>query len=464
MGDSRIHAVDWLERKISSVTGEFSFGVGFWNLLEKHLGSGRISNEELSKLQFENLDLCFECFFLVCCQKYSWDSQLLHDGFLLADHKDVREMLQGINIKSGDWYELFLEFIRQDTPYRINVVVGEDIERRSRVLDELEELGVTSYIACEVIEWYEDFRDEPIEFEEFLELVVNGYRSIDDLKLLEHDINKKLYELKVPPLASLQRISGGIDRFFIMNDKIERVLPWFGDLELDVRIEEIAKTLDLGITEECFDSIDETIRRELGDNAYLVYDEDEEESGFAPFLSTLEALEAVGLPISDANVSRYFGMSSASILFAIDNELSDEKYFACARLFDEVSDIHKGVSILEICQDLQATCDLVEAGANIEIVHAVEARGVSVTALTELVKKEPQFPCAALLLWLDAGFEADSLDEMLEWWRAGFTPDNVASWRELGFDALEATAWLRQTSDPVVAWRRKEAGISPTKK
>ncbi len=438
----------------------------------------RAEFHEVDVFRFQNLcetyrNYCWRCIRHVIQEEMNWDFDLLEYGISLNQHQKHLDFLKSIEELPDRWRETFRSLLLSEGHNISWFTKGHDGDLQE-LFKAIQEKGITTQeflgINKSLIENLEHTLVwEPFDF--LLRVIECGYISSEDLKILCGE--NFMYELfdhayfEAMPLHETAVKAGGLLAFLQYRDVLCNLDDdiTFGDeeeriemlLNLNVSIEELTYLSDQFLSEEC-DEFSSLLCEDLE-----ILEDIKETNTFEMFVKTLEMLDQVNLKIDATNLHKFFGMSRANILNAIDNAETNLNHYRAARWFTEEVNIKDATTLLDTGLLIDEVCVLVKAGMTPEILDAAEARSVSVTALTELVKKEPQFPCGALLLWLDAGFGAESLDEMLEWWRAGFTPDNVASWRELGFNALESIAWLRHTSDPVVASRRKEAGISPIK-
>jgi hypothetical protein len=233
-------------------------------------------------------------------------------------------------------------------------------------------------------------------------------------------------------------------------------------------------------------------------------------------LEALESLRKLQMPISATTIRRYGGMSPEQILAAVDSPLQKPSAPKAVRSVPTPSG--------NAAHEIERIFDLTKLGYSIDDASALAKKGVSRLDVGELLRLgfDPdrlprmfrQFPLVGVTDVIDCLHRGYSPDDMvrkvharasraqLESWkrcglslfvawewvnegadleealllaRNGETPDAASLWRSSGLSAEEARQWIdcrfdksealkwiaSGITDPLVAFQRRQAGISP---
>ena len=185
----------------------------------------------------------------------------------------------------------------------------------------------------------------------------------------------------------------------------------------------------------------------------------------------LSAIREVGLPITRDNLLRYWGLSEAQILKAIDMgadvDFARDINFASNLVRNGIS--ASKVKVVEYLVsngvEEETALELTKRGFSIGAVEKIEKNGYFLTALIDAAQKLKPLKVDAVVNWLlvDIGSSKYAwLNRIAEWHNLGFTPENAAQWYREEFSAKDAKAWVESgAKTPAIANRRKAAGISP---
>lgn len=190
------------------------------------------------------------------------------------------------------------------------------------------------------------------------------------------------------------------------------------------------------------------------------------DSNFGTHLpKVLKALREAGLPITCDNLRRYWGLSKAQILRAID--MGTDVEFASNLVRSGIS-----ASRVKVVEHLMAkgiekdsAIELTKRGFSIGILEKIDKNGYSADNLVGVVQRLKALNADAITPWLlvDVGYATFAWrDQIVEWHQYGFSAENAADWHREKFSAKDANAWVKSgAKSPAVAKRREAAGITP---
>jgi len=180
----------------------------------------------------------------------------------------------------------------------------------------------------------------------------------------------------------------------------------------------------------------------------------------------LGALREAGLPITCENLLRYWGLSKAQILKAID--MGTDVEFASNLVRRGVSASKVKIAELLIAKgiDQDSALLLTKRGFSVRTVNEIESWGYSIQCLVSLVEEAKTLGATEIKQWLlcggGAGYRRRWDRQISVWHQYGFKPAEAYQWFLDGFQPSEAYAWSKSgAKTPTVAKRRKEAGITP---
>ena len=179
----------------------------------------------------------------------------------------------------------------------------------------------------------------------------------------------------------------------------------------------------------------------------------------------LNALREAGLPITNDNLLRYWGLSKAQILKAID--MGTDVEFASNLVRGGIS-----ASKVKIVEHLMAkgieedsAIELTKRGFSIVTLEKIDKNGYSTDDLVSVVKKLKTLNADAVAPWflVDIGSSKYAwANRIADWHQYGFTAETAAEWYREEFSAKDANAWVKAgAKTPAVAKRRAAAGITP---
>ena len=184
----------------------------------------------------------------------------------------------------------------------------------------------------------------------------------------------------------------------------------------------------------------------------------------------LNAIRELGLPIIIENILKYWGLSKAQILKAIDMgadvDSARDINFASNLVRNGISATKARVVERLMSKEVEedSAIELTKRGFSMNTFEKIDESGCSFDDFTELVSKLKPLKVDELITWalVDVGNKPLWLRRVPDWYRFGFTPDSAAGWYREGFFAEDANAWVKSgAKTPAIAKRRKAAGISP---
>jgi hypothetical protein len=467
------------EYRVRRHGGEYSdFG-----LAETHLGKGDF--EKLIDLSFHLRNWCWRCARDRIQSEMKWDFGLLKFGIILNHHKMYLNFIKDLDDQPEDWRTCLTKLVLDHGLSLAWFMVSE--LTASEYINQIRELGIQAHqfeaFASHVARTFSFTWNSP---GSLLELLQKGYWSDVDVDLLSQsqrfaedlymDFNGLL------PLVTTLLITGGYANYaqyrsFLWNIKVEddekeeaRILQL---VDVGVPIETLtdlgSMLFDYEFDDDFDDEVEHVSDSEVRDE-YLqsIFDDLDDDltdlngnDFFECFVATLKMMQEIKLTINFSNFTKFWSMSSKSVLKAIDNEENNLNYFRSARLFEEDEQIATMASLLDYELPLEDAYLLTTKIQDSTVINAMSLRGISRELIVHLARQEEDFPLHQTVQWLDAGFAVTSLDEILHWWRHGFSPDSYRTWHDAGFSPSVAQSWRRHTEDPLVALRRIKAGIEP---
>jgi len=436
-----------------------------------HLGIG--DAEKLIDLAFQFRNWCWQCARNGIQSEMKWDFGFLRYGIILDHHEEYLRFFKEIDEQPENWRNclsgLVLEGGVELGLFGFENLNISDFVNQLRVtgisVDELQTLAM--FISKEI--------DDPWNDEvSLLDLVNKGYRTDSDLALLSECQRFPWNFYGLIPLKTTLLATGGYDNYeqfqsFLWNINVEddekeeaRILQL---VDVGVPIETLTDLGSMLFDDEVEDVSDSEVRDEYLQSIFDDLDDDLTDLNgndfFECFVATLKMMQEIKLTINFSNFTKFWSMSSKSVLKAIDNEENNLNYFRSARLFEEDEQIATMASLLDDELPLEDAYLLTTKIQDSTVINAMSLYGISRELIVHLARQEEDFPLHQTLQWLDAGFAVTSLDEILHWWRHGFSPDSYRTWHDAGFSPSVAQSWRRHTEDPLVALRRIKAGIEP---
>jgi hypothetical protein len=176
-------------------------------------------------------------------------------------------------------------------------------------------------------------------------------------------------------------------------------------------------------------------------------------------LECLDALDAVGVPISVHSAVNYLGLNAEQILWLIDNDLNTEhaRTLVWAGLpIDCLKEIHNQV-VNSV--DHWVLNQFVWQECFIEVIQD-ESGPLILDVMRRLSDEKPlTVENASLLCFTSQGLNAD---EVVHWARLTEDRSVVDEWISAGFSPSEALRWVKGgVTSPLIARRRTDAGIPP---
>ena len=179
----------------------------------------------------------------------------------------------------------------------------------------------------------------------------------------------------------------------------------------------------------------------------------------------LKALREAGVPVTDDNLLRYWGLSKAQILKVID--MGADVKFASSLVRSGIS-----ASKVKVVEHLIANgveeedaIELTKKGFSIGTLEKIGKNGYSADDLITVVQHLDPLKIDAVTPWLlvDIGSSKYAwIKRIAEWHKFGFVAEDAAEWYCEEFSAKDANAWVKSgAKTPAIAKRRKVAGISP---
>ena len=204
--------------------------------------------------------------------------------------------------------------------------------------------------------------------------------------------------------------------------------------------------------------------------------------------SNFESLKEVGLPISAANLEKYWGLSSKEILEVIDSGGNPGVVAEVLRHGGSVGNLLIIERLLDSEVDLSSATFLAQRGFLPKHLKHAEKLGVVLTILMELeeiLEADDEIEIDEVLSWLEIGARVSQVkswkmhgfapQEAMKWSNQGFQPETASSWRAAGVGLQEAMKWSNEgfqpetankwraagVDSPVTAKRRRDAGLQP---
>ncbi len=179
-----------------------------------------------------------------------------------------------------------------------------------------------------------------------------------------------------------------------------------------------------------------------------------------------EQLNALGLHITVENLQKYWGLSSDEILKVIDVGGSPGVAADLIRRGASVGKMGVVERLLNLGVQQELATSLATRGFLVKHLKQIETKGDALAILDRL---------GDVLGWLEEGATVEDAIPWLEvegpayqirsWSKQGFASREAANWAQEGFTSEDAKLWRDSGVDsPVVAKRRREAGIQPTPK
>jgi hypothetical protein len=369
-------------------------------------------DEQLIHVLFEVRKLCWECARPTIEEAMGWKFDLLDQGISLDKHEEIIEFLDCFQPLDEEWNHLLVwVFLERKIEFH-------DHDELQDQLIALQSKDVAAESVRAMAEWLRQMFSTQITIEELVHCVDAGFVTSEDLELLNYD-NLKWDIENLNPLPSKKvLLQFGIDgnqfhQYMEVLLTLEAVAEYPTELEIVTLVETGATLSQLS----CFrDYLDDSLDSEWAESnrsesLQSIFDQLNDDdcnfkgiSAYKLFSRTVKALIDAGLVLSYENLARYWDLSSQLILFVIDHDLLTDDTMRIARLVETP---------------------------------------------------------AELLAWLELGTEVIAVDEIHEWVLAGFNADDAAKWKLEGFDAAIARQWSGVIDDPVIALRRRSAGIQP---
>ena len=175
-----------------------------------------------------------------------------------------------------------------------------------------------------------------------------------------------------------------------------------------------------------------------------------------------ESLKEVGLPITAANLERYWGLSCKEILNVIDSGGEPGVAAGVVRLGGSLSNLGIIEQLLDLGMKLPSATLLTQRGFLPKHLNYAENLGVIrsiLMDLEEILEADYEMEIDEALKWIE--IEA-SVSEVKLWKTQGFAPQEAVKWSNEGFEPEAARRWHDAGADsPVTAKRRRDAGLQP---
>lgn len=187
--------------------------------------------------------------------------------------------------------------------------------------------------------------------------------------------------------------------------------------------------------------------------------DEDKNSGDLPEM--INSLNQAGLPLSEANLEKWWGLSSVEILELIDSGMTDSVSITGRRLgvAHEQLEIFKTLHA-DLSWDDWIAANFITAGLTLtdwEWLTSEDLIDECVCLVTDNDGLTPE----VFRSMIELGFDASDEETLIAWWSTGMTPQDAANWRRDGFRPDEALAWNLVGITPEVARRRQGQGIKP---
>lgn len=175
-----------------------------------------------------------------------------------------------------------------------------------------------------------------------------------------------------------------------------------------------------------------------------------------------ESLKLVGLPISAANLEKYWGLSSKEILEVIDAGGRPGVAAEIIRHGGSVSKLAIVERLLDAHMDASSAMLLAQRGFLMKHFKDVEKTGdvfTTLKGLSDLLANDSEMKIDDALSWREIGA---SVSQFELWKLHGFIPNEAVKWLNEGFKPKTASGWRDAgVESPVTARRRRDAGLQP---
>jgi hypothetical protein len=207
----------------------------------------------------------------------------------------------------------------------------------------------------------------------------------------------------------------------------------------------------------------EEVFMELNDTNLARFDSaDQEYFHWDALPNNFKNLKEIGLPISAANLEKYWGLSSNEILEVIDAGGRPGVAAELIRHGISVSKLGIVERLLDADMDASSAILLSQRGFLMKHFKDIEKKGdvfTTLSGLANLLANDSEMKIDEALSWREIGA---SLSQVKLWKLHGFTPHEAVKWSNEGFQPKTASGWRDAGVDsPVTARRRHDAGLQP---